>query len=255
MHSVSSSRRNYDSKSLKTLRHSNTSNNAISTTTREPSERKSKKKTETSIKSTTPLFWYNASDPTVFHYHNNTTTLTGLTFRIRGNPLPLQRHRQTRRGFVYNPSSIAQTVFRQVLETQLVSLPETPLFQDNIPLHMSCHFYMKRSLSDFVAQTRGRPLKTAAATVLSTRTPDVDNLAKFVLDSLNGLLYADDQQIVSLSVQKLRDNEGECWGYTDVHVSVVSNKDGSSLLLMDDLDAIRHVQVFPTNQHGLQTNQ
>jgi Holliday junction resolvase RusA-like endonuclease len=240
MHSVSTSRRNcYDNSLRTTLRRSSTSHDAISTI-REPSKGKSKTKTESSTtkQSTTPLFWHNASDPTVFHYHNTTTT--GLTFRIRGNPLPLQRHRQTRRGFVYNPSQTAQTAFRQVLESQLVSfLP--PLFDETMPLHMSCHFYMKRSLSDFVAQTRGRPLKTAAATVLSTRTPDVDNLAKFVLDSLNGLLYADDQQIVSLSVQKHRDNEGECWGYTDVHVSVVSDKDGSSMLLTDDPESIRHV--------------
>jgi Holliday junction resolvase RusA-like endonuclease len=230
MHSTTSNHRNCDDKSLRTmsLRRSSSSHNAISTS-REHSEdvliltTKTESSTTTS-KSNTPsvLFWHNTSDPTVFHYYN--TTLTGLTFRIRGNPLPLQRHRQTRRGFVYNPSLTAQTAFRQVLETQLML--ETPLFDDTIPLHMSCRFYMKRSLSDFVAQTRGRPLKASrAATAVSPRTPDVDNLAKFVLDSFNGLLYADDQQIVSLSVKKFRDNEGDCWGYTDVHLSVVSDED------------------------------
>ena len=49
--------------------------------------------------------------------------------------------------------------------------------------------------------------------------PDIDNLAKFVLDALNGLLYTDDRQVVKLLVYKLLDNQGECEGRTVVEVS------------------------------------
>ena len=32
--------------------------------------------------------------------------------------------------------------------------------------------------------------------------PDLDNIAKIVLDSLNGLAYKDDRQVVSLKIEK-----------------------------------------------------
>lgn len=41
------------------------------------------------------------------------------------------------------------------------------------------------------------------------RTPDTDNLAKFVMDSLNGTYYKDDAQIVDLHVQKMYAEPGQ----------------------------------------------
>lgn len=40
-----------------------------------------------------------------------------------------------------------------------------------------------------------------------TQKPDADNIAKSVLDALNGLAYADDKQIVTLVVDKYYDEE------------------------------------------------
>ena len=37
------------------------------------------------------------------------------------------------------------------------------------------------------------------------KKPDADNIAKSVLDALNGFAYNDDNQIVCLTVQKLYD--------------------------------------------------
>ena len=37
---------------------------------------------------------------------------------------------------------------------------------------------------------------------LPTKKPDTDNIAKIILDSLNGIAYHDDAQIVRLTVQK-----------------------------------------------------
>ena len=55
-----------------------------------------------------------------------------------------------------------------------------------------------------------------------TRTPDIDNAAKFVLDSMNGIAYADDRLVVDLEVKKRYSNHyqsavKEC-GYTVVKV-------------------------------------
>ena len=62
----------------------------------------------------------------------------------------------------------------------------------------------------------------------------MDNLAKFVLDSLNGLLYEDDRQVVKLCAVKVLDtpvengdggDDGLCLGGTDVEISVLREED------------------------------
>jgi Holliday junction resolvase RusA-like endonuclease len=58
----------------------------------------------------------------------------------------------------------------------------------------------------------------------------VDNLAKFVLDSLNGLLYDDDRQVCSLHATRLLDNDGLCLGSTEVCVRAVGDADLPRLL-------------------------
>jgi Holliday junction resolvase RusA-like endonuclease len=54
---------------------------------------------------------------------------------------------------------------------------------------------------------------------------DVDNLAKFVMDSLNGVLYVDDRQVVNLNVMKVLDSEGPCFGATEVEICVLREGD------------------------------
>ena len=36
-----------------------------------------------------------------------------------------------------------------------------------------------------------------------TKRPDIDNLAKAILDGLNGIAYTDDNQVAELEIQKL----------------------------------------------------
>ena len=47
-----------------------------------------------------------------------------------------------------------------------------------------------------------RPKTVKSKYPVSRRTGDVDNLAKAVLDCLNGITYADDAQIISLTCSK-----------------------------------------------------
>jgi Holliday junction resolvase RusA-like endonuclease len=42
---------------------------------------------------------------------------------------------------------------------------------------------------------------------IDIRTPDLDNVAKSILDALNGLAYKDDKQVVSLSVSRVWGSE------------------------------------------------
>lgn len=43
--------------------------------------------------------------------------------------------------------------------------------------------------------------------IFPTKKPDTDNIAKAILDALNGLAYYDDAQVVHLEVQKRYSNE------------------------------------------------
>ena len=93
-----------------------------------------------------------------------------------------------------------------------------PLFKSEECLVMSIIFRLKRPLKHFVANKRGNGrLKDNAPNALSAELrTDVDNLAKFVLDSCNELLYEDDKQIVSLHITKIYDNDDICVGSTEV---------------------------------------
>ncbi len=57
---------------------------------------------------------------------------------------------------------------------------------------------------------KGQPLKRSKRPAAwKTTKPDLDNVAKGVLDALNGIGYRDDSQVVVVSVQKIHAAQGE----------------------------------------------
>lgn len=55
--------------------------------------------------------------------------------------------------------------------------------------------------------SRKRQLQMLSGSIRYTKKVDCDNLAKVVLDSLNGIAYKDDSQICELSVRKIYGDE------------------------------------------------
>jgi Holliday junction resolvase RusA-like endonuclease len=55
-----------------------------------------------------------------------------------------------------------------------------------------------------------------------TMKPDLDNLIKFVMDALQGVVYHDDDQVVKLVTYKLMDTEGQAEGRTQVAFHAVN---------------------------------
>ena len=93
------------------------------------------------------------------------------------------------------------------------------LFEATVPVAMEITFYMKRPLKDFKNGNREvGNLKHSIPNGPTVCVPDIDNMAKFVLDACNGLLYQDDRQVVKLTLLKLRDNDGLCNGRTVLDV-------------------------------------
>jgi Holliday junction resolvase RusA-like endonuclease len=226
------------------------------------SKQKTTKRASTTDKG--PLHWRSLDDVVLFKPHgcvvvvddddNEPTDIfsnvTGrVAFTVRGNPLPLRRHR-TARGFVYNPSAKAQESFRDIIShmvtgfrdelhllkgTHLPIAAGVPFFPEGQALVMTILFSMKRPNNHFVANRRGMledgcRLKATAPSVTSPTRTDVDNLAKFVLDSCNGLLYEDDRQVISLHVTKVLDEQGTCLGSTQVDLRAVRDDEIPLLL-------------------------
>eukprot|EP00978_Attheya_sp_CCMP212_P011846 scaffold29409_cov44-Attheya_sp.AAC.2 len=168
-----------------------------------------------------------------------------VKFTVRGKPIPLRRHR-TARGFVYNPSAGAQDAFRNVVQSLLPPLVDTEdglmmsgightLFHEDEYVFMTIVFRLRRPRNHFKSNKAEKGLRPSAPGRLHPVKTDVDNLAKFVLDSLNGLLYVDDRQVVSLHATKVYDTDGDCEGATDIIIRTCNEDQVESLIknLMD----------------------
>jgi Holliday junction resolvase RusA-like endonuclease len=84
-----------------------------------------------------------------------------------------------------------------------------PIFNGEV--NVAVDFYFKQPLTHFKHNIRSpeelRPSRVNNACVGAC---DVDNLLKFVLDSMQSVLYRNDRQVVSVRAQKLYcDNEDE----------------------------------------------
>lgn len=192
-----------------------------------------------------------------------------IKFTIRGNPRVLKRHR-TARGYMYNPSRADQDCFRECVlqllprefhpvivddddddlddgsgqhndnDTSItIPKPSVFLFPPSNNLQITLTFRIKRPRVHFVNSKPGpgRLKPSAPGRLYNNIRSDVDNLAKFVLDSLNELLYEDDRQVVKLCAVKVLDTpvengdaaydaeDGLCLGGTDVEIRTIKEED------------------------------
>lgn len=143
------------------------------------------------------------------------------TFTVAGNPVPMPRPRFNGRNFfIPNEARRAREHFQEQVKIALPATRHGTIYGPRDALTITLIFNMLRPQRDFVNSDRHRELKTSALlrTVPPTG-PDIDNLAKFVLDALNELVFPDDRQVVELVCFKFRDNEGECLGRTEVKIA------------------------------------
>jgi Holliday junction resolvase RusA-like endonuclease len=117
-----------------------------------------------------------------------------LSFDIDAEPVPYARMRATwKTKTLYSPKrqqdykkavATLATVQMKKFGWQPTSLP--------IELHITCHYVKPKSWS---AKKRNSPQ-------FKTGKPDIDNLAKIIMDALNGVVWHDDAQIIFLTVSK-----------------------------------------------------
>jgi len=116
-----------------------------------------------------------------------------MHIHTRTRPRPLKRHRTTRAGHRYDPSAKEKRAWLKE-----VTLPAVPL---KGALAVACTFTFSRPKAHFRTGKYAGELKQTAPALMVT-TPDVDNVAKFYLDALNGKAFLDDRQIVRMEANK-----------------------------------------------------
>lgn len=118
-----------------------------------------------------------------------------IKFEILGQPIAKQRPRVTRQGIAYTPSKTVN--YEAVVKYTYQSLyghlePSTKLIEAYItaifPIPKS---YSKKKTAELLAGHNNYDKK-----------PDCDNLAKIILDALNGIAYKDDSQVTLLHIAK-----------------------------------------------------
>jgi Holliday junction resolvase RusA-like endonuclease len=118
-----------------------------------------------------------------------------IKFTIQGEPKGKGRPRVTRTGIAYTPKDTAsyenwvKCCFLEAKQQKIAG--DVPLF-----VAITACYSIPKSTSNKVRNMmldgKVKPLKK----------PDCDNIAKIVLDSLNGLAYDDDKQVTTLTFVK-----------------------------------------------------
>lgn len=125
--------------------------------------------------------------------------MSSVSFDVWGKVRGKGRPRFTRSGRPYTPKATRD--YEAAIREAYMNAPERPPEPFSGPV------------SVFVATCRQLP-KSAPKSVSSepdTHKPDADNVAKVVLDALNGVAWLDDAQVTSLTVVKLdRERCEEC---------------------------------------------
>ena len=139
---------------------------------------------------------------------------------LEGVPKSQARPRLGRNGFFYNPRNKDMAAFKARIKSRVRNVP---IFGCNVPIVVKVKFFFMRPNTHFRGKNRLNPLKTGLS-FAHVGTPDIDNLAKFVLDGMNELVYQDDSQVVKLIVYKIYNSEGGCDGRTVVKVTRFDEK-------------------------------
>lgn len=118
-----------------------------------------------------------------------------IEFEILGKPLGKARPRVTRKGFTYTPKKTVnyESLIRWTFQSEF---PNHKPYEGYVEAEIKAIFDVPKSYS------KKKTLELLDGNCNYDHTPDTDNIAKIVLDSLNGIAYKDDSQVTVLKVIK-----------------------------------------------------
>lgn len=127
-----------------------------------------------------------------------------IRFTVPGKPEGKGRPRFRRAGNFVKTYTPDQTVNYEKRVRESWEQGHFERLQGEIEARMVCYFPIPKS-----TPKKRRAAMEAGEIGCSTK-PDADNLAKCVLDALNGLAYDDDSHITRLEVRKLYSTDPRC---------------------------------------------
>lgn len=130
--------------------------------------------------------------------------MDSVTFWVQGTPIPTARPRVLRSGRAYMPS---RTKKAQEAVSRAVSAVSggTMLFPEGA---------LEVSILARFAYPASAPKKVRLGPpTWRTKRPDVENLAKTVLDGCNGVVWTDDAQVCKLTIDKQNTSSQESEGF------------------------------------------
>lgn len=118
-----------------------------------------------------------------------------IEFEMLGKPLGKARPRVTRKGFTYTPQKTVnyENLIRWTFQSKF---PNHKPYEGYIEAEIKAIFDVPKSYS------KKKTLELLNGSCNYDHKPDLDNIAKIVLDSLNGIAYKDDSQVTILKVIK-----------------------------------------------------
>lgn len=118
-----------------------------------------------------------------------------IVFEIEGKPMAKGRPRFTRKGFAYTDEKTR-------LYERLVKMN----FLRNYPNHIPLEGYIEVNITAIFEVPKSYSKKKTKELLESHNNydhkPDLDNIAKIILDSLNGIAFKDDSQVTILHMNK-----------------------------------------------------
>jgi Holliday junction resolvase RusA-like endonuclease len=118
-----------------------------------------------------------------------------IEFEIPGEPVAKARPRVTSKGFAYTPAKTKN--YENWVKMCFMNKYKSFIpVEGRLKVKLLTYFEIPKSVS------QKKKLAMMDDIISPTKKPDTDNIAKAVLDSLNGIAYADDKQIVGLLVHK-----------------------------------------------------
>lgn len=116
-----------------------------------------------------------------------------FTFTISGEPQGKARPRVTTRG-TYTPKKTKD--YERLVQWEYRKQGGRDYGERQLQVEITANFQIPKS------KPRKVVVDMLAGQVRPTKKPDCDNIAKAILDALNGIAYHDDSQIVTLAVEK-----------------------------------------------------
>lgn len=148
---------------------------------------------------------------------------------VIGEPKGKGRPRFTKKGFAFTPKD---TVFYENLVKSE--------FQAKYPFWKPTNSNLEVKIIGYFKAPKSFPKKKTVLVdgenLRYNKKIDADNLAKIILDSLNGIAYLDDKQVTDLTVLKRYSTKPR----TEIYIRLVDEIDNS----MDDQPLERQIRMF-----------